>query len=706
MFLLVDNPNTLLNINMKKSLSWLLVSRSRVVFVAIGILLILDAGRSLYARFGYASPAEHWQEAPYEAMAWPPGADLPSGSPLGERVYIERCAICHGPKGRGDGPAAPSMIPRPRDFTQGAYKYTSTADGEIPTDADLIRVVKNGLQASGMPYWGDILGDEEIVAVVHYIKGFSTRFDRPDPRPITVPPRVAPSEASIARGKALYLESGCDLCHGEDGRADKTLEDNKGYPVRSRDLTAPWTFRGGSRPEDIWLRLTTGMAPGPMPSYELAMTAGQRWDVVNYVLSLARTPPWEAGGVLDGPGGRADLKKRGEYLVHAEMCGLCHTQVNAAMIYSGDGYYLAGGMGIPAYPQGTLVSRNLTPDPETGLGDWTEDEIANAIRNGRGRGRLLNLWGMPWMFLHSFEREDALSIATYLKSLPPVTNKIPLPLRYGFIETAIAKAVYSSGLPPIGNPKALTYKAGNYGQTQPGLLPRDWPQSLLIIGQWLILAGGVISFVIAGPRERRFPRGYGGWIRFGLIFFGLILVVFLLWVIYSTPMLAFIPPEQVNLAVASTIHTPDPASFRSTEEAALAKRGQYLFKVTSCAFCHGNDGSGGSKISMKSFGTLWVRNITPDTKTGIGSWSDAQIARAIRSGVSKDGGVLHWQGMIWDHLSNLDEEDVRALILYLRALPPVAKKIPSPSPPSPEDCEEYTFFLIDSKSPGCEDGGK
>ena len=92
---------------------------------------------------------------------------------------------------------------------------------------------------------------------------------------------------------------------------------------------------------------------------------------------------------------------------------------------------------------------------------------------------------------------------------------------------------------------------------------------------------------------------------------------------YSTPVLFFIPPEQINLAVTSNIHTPDPASLSSPEEAALAGRGEYLFKVTSCTFCHGNDGSGGAKISMKSFGTLWARNITPDRETGIGDWSDA-----------------------------------------------------------------------------------
>jgi len=120
--------------------------------------------------------------------------------------------------------------------------------------------------------------------------------------------------------------------------------------------------------------------------------------------------------------------------------------------------------------------------------------------------------------------------------------------------------------------------------------------------------------------------------------------------------------------------------------------------------CHGSSGAGGSKISWRSAGTLWVRNITSDQQTGIGSWSEYQIARAIRSGVSKDGRQLHWQGMIWDHLSNLDEEDIRALAAYLKALPPVKRMIPPPTPPSSADCEVYSFFpsVQDPPRPGCD----
>src|SRR2546422_9317059 len=140
-------------------MSWLLASRRRVFFAALSLLLVLDVGRSTLARLGYAHPTAMWQPDPavYADLTWPPGADLAADVPLGRRVYAQRCAMCHGPDGRGNGPAAPSLIPRPRDFTLGQFKYKSTAAGQPPTEADLMHVVANGLAASAMPYWRDIL---------------------------------------------------------------------------------------------------------------------------------------------------------------------------------------------------------------------------------------------------------------------------------------------------------------------------------------------------------------------------------------------------------------------------------------------------------------------------------------------------------------------------------------------------------------------
>jgi hypothetical protein len=107
-------------------------------------------------------------------------------------------------------------------------------------------------------------------------------------------------------------------------------------------------------------------------------------------------------------------------------------------------------------------------------------------------------------------------------------------------------------------------------------------------------------------------------------------------------------------------------------------------------------------MSWRPFGTLYSRNLTSHPEHGLGQWTDAQIARAIRSGISRNGRALHWQGMPWDMFSNFEEEDVRALIAYLRVLPPVAFKVNEPLPPSAEDCGTYSLYLLPlNQPPGC-----
>jgi hypothetical protein len=57
--------------------------------------------------------------------------------------------------------------------------------------------------------------------------------------------------------------------------------------------------------------------------------------------------------------------------------------------------------------------------------------------------------------------------------------------------------------------------------------------------------------------------------------------------------------------------------------------------------------------------------------------------------------------MTWDQLSNLDEEDLRAIVTYVRLLPPVNRAVPLPRPSAADDCETYTFYLEKSDQPGC-----
>lgn len=119
--------------------------------------------------------------------------------------------------------------------------------------------------------------------------------------------------------------------------------------------------------------------------------------------------------------------ERGRYLVAITGCADCHTP--GALLGKPDrGRHLGGsdvGFDVPGL--GVFVGRNLTPDRETGLGNWSDDQIVAAITTGvRPDGRHLAP-AMPWPGLSKLTRKDALAIAAYLKSLPPVRNDVPGP---------------------------------------------------------------------------------------------------------------------------------------------------------------------------------------------------------------------------------------------------------------------------------------
>src|SRR5437867_53481 len=85
-----------------------------------------------------------------EARATPPDAEAAG---RGERAFYRYCISCHGVGGDGTGPTADWLDPRPRVLTSGIFKYRSTPSGELPTDADLLRTITNGVHSTYMPHW-------------------------------------------------------------------------------------------------------------------------------------------------------------------------------------------------------------------------------------------------------------------------------------------------------------------------------------------------------------------------------------------------------------------------------------------------------------------------------------------------------------------------------------------------------------------------
>lgn len=104
----------------------------------------------------------------------------------GQKLFNRYCASCHGYEGRGDGAAARNLDPKPRDFQTAAFLYVTGGDGELPTDNDLRRTIRNGVSGRGMPAWGG-LRDEDLDVLVSYIKTFSPRWqpDAAAPKPKT-----------------------------------------------------------------------------------------------------------------------------------------------------------------------------------------------------------------------------------------------------------------------------------------------------------------------------------------------------------------------------------------------------------------------------------------------------------------------------------------------------------------------------------------
>jgi mono/diheme cytochrome c family protein len=133
-----------------------------------------------------------------------------------------------------------------------------------------------------------------------------------------------------------------------------------------------------------------------------------------------------AGRCVAAQAADSDIE-RGKYLVTLGGCNDCHTpgcflgkpDFSRALSGSDVGFTIPG--------VGAFVGRNLTPDKETGLGDWTDDQIIAAITAGvRPDGRRLAPI-MPYQGLSHLSSDDAKAIVAYLRSLTPVKNAVPGP---------------------------------------------------------------------------------------------------------------------------------------------------------------------------------------------------------------------------------------------------------------------------------------
>ena len=133
-----------------------------------------------------------------------------------------------------------------------------------------------------------------------------------------------------------------------------------------------------------------------------------------------------------------------------------------------------------------------------------------------------------------------------------------------------------------------------------------------------------------------------------------------------------------GLGAALILAAPGGARAAGTGQAAdagqsIVDQGRYLATAGDCISCHTRAGgpafSGGRALNTP-FGVIYSANITPDATTGIGTWSEQQFERALRSGVAADGTHLY-PAFPYTAYTKISDQDVHAIYVYLRTLKPV-----------------------------------
>lgn len=247
------------------------------------------------------------------------------------RDYRRLCMHCHGLAGDGNGPTAPFLNPRPRDYRAGVFKFTSTGTGMPPTWEDIRYTLVRGAPGTAMPSFR-AYSEETINGLVDYVIYLSLRGQverdlalilveyeeladadvqssvrrfamqwQQAPETIIVPETEKPpfTMESVRRGRELFVSSekgNCAACHGESGRGDgpsaevdpntgQPMRDYWGFRTRPTDLTTG-LLRGGRRPIDIYRRIHTGVKGTPMPGQSANLSPEEIWDVVHFVQYL------------------------------------------------------------------------------------------------------------------------------------------------------------------------------------------------------------------------------------------------------------------------------------------------------------------------------------------------------------------------------------------------------------------------------------
>ncbi len=144
--------------------------------------------------------------------------------------------------------------------------------------------------------------------------------------------------------------------------------------------------------------------------------------------------------------------------------------------------------------------------------------------------------------------------------------------------------------------------------------------------------------------------------------------------------------QKAEAPAAAPVASATPAAAPATSSDPVLERGRYLARAGDCVSCHtapGKPAFGGGLPMKTPFGTIVSTNISPDPQAGIGAYTEAEFARALREGVARDGHRLY-PAMPYPSFARVNDEDMHALFTFFRnGVQPVAQKPPATDLPWP-----------------------
>jgi heme/copper-type cytochrome/quinol oxidase subunit 3 len=226
----------------------------------------------------------------------------------GRDAYQQYCRPCHGERGDGRGFSSPGLRPPPRDFSQALFKFGHTKDAMLPPDAELARIVRLGLNGTGMLPWD--VPDHELDPLLQYIKTFSPRWrTEPQVAAITTSPDpwgAARADEAVKRGDDLFHKgAGCARCHEnrELKVTDYCLRWKPGYKSLDEreceqnvqelppDLACDplRSVHKGTELTDLYRTIAAGIGGASMPTFKGALPEDDLWALAYYVARLHQT---------------------------------------------------------------------------------------------------------------------------------------------------------------------------------------------------------------------------------------------------------------------------------------------------------------------------------------------------------------------------------------------------------------------------------